>query len=137
MNMRYNITKSIVGVINAGFLFYMSVRPNGRNEFHWWDMLAAIVLVILLVRSVPFMKGQECVWIFTITMFATIPFNIRLSRIAVRWCLGHQKGFSGMMCSLVAFMCLFAIEEIISGILARLIWPRQKLTYLCEEEKEV
>lgn len=88
----------------------------------------------LLLWLVPLFKGRENLWMFVTVALSSVPVNVNL--------LISLAGFGGvflpsffpfaLLRAVLIFCVLFGVEEIIMGILARLIWARQKKAFLDE-----
>lgn len=135
MDVVYNLVKLIVGILNIGFLSYLSINDALYRGIKWWNILAAIILVPLIVKSLPFAKRNESVWTFFIGLVATIPFNLKISRCLVMFFFDYANMFSRSILFVVFFMCLLSIEEIILGILTRIIWKHQEESFSIIEEE--
>lgn len=129
MNMGYYIFKLVAGVVNIGMFFYLSVNSILYTGFKWWNIVAAIILVFLVVAGIPIIEGHESTWVFVIVLFSTIPFNIRVSSIIVNWYLGDFFFVTNFMLKFVIYMSLLSVEEILLGVFARIIWPEQQETF--------
>ena len=77
MNRRYDIFKTMIGIITIGLLILQSYGM-AHNRFSWWYIPVSMILLILVVKSVSFMRGWERIWMFVITLFSTIPFNVKM-----------------------------------------------------------
>lgn len=135
MNISYDIIKLAAGIANIGIFFYLSIGSICNNCFRWWGILIALILMFLVVRSVSFMRGQESIWVFVLTMFTTIPFNIRLSGIIVNWYVPYFNIVTRILLISVVHLSLLSSEEIFLGLLARAIWPRQNESFFIGNRK--
>lgn len=122
MSMKYNLLKLVVGIVNIGYLMYSAI-----SEKNAWNILIAVVLLYLIVKSVAFAQYAESLWVFVIAIFAFIPFNIKLS------CMVAELFFRNNILTLIIFrfvfyLCFLAMEELVLGIGARVIWKKQKET---------
>lgn len=103
------------------------------DKFNWEYVLIIAATILLLVKIMPFTKSYENIWVFLFTFTAFIPMNIKLAdfiqRIVFEW-----TGFlRGIWCVILWFV-LISVEEIVMGLIARLIWRKQK--EFKHEEKE-
>ena len=58
MNKRYDIFKTMIGIITIGLLILQSYGM-AHNRFSWWNIPVSMILLILAVKSVSFMRGWE------------------------------------------------------------------------------
>ena len=65
MNKRYDIFKTMIGIITIGLLILQSYGM-AHNRFSWWNIPVFMILLILAVKSVSFMRGWERIWMFVI-----------------------------------------------------------------------
>ncbi len=93
-------------------------------------MIAGIISVILIYLFVGFCKicrKRESLWIFLLVAVIMIPFNICMIRAVLSY-IGEYREIRWFVklgvCPLL-YIVMFCIEEIICGIIGRLIWKRQ------------
>ena len=94
-------------------------------------VLAFISFVTLLIflGIIPMCRGRESLFGFLILTPMITPLNIyAIYYLWVNAFLGDPFVISGVLWSVVIFAVLFSIEQIIFGILARILWPRQLRT---------
>lgn len=94
-------------------------------------VLALISFVTLLVflRIIPMCRGRESLFGFLILTPMITPLNI--CAIFYLWenaFIGEPFVISGVLWSVVIFAVLFSVEQIVFGVLARFLWPRQLRT---------
>lgn len=135
MNMRYDMAKLVSGIANVGMILYFSTFSRSGNLFGWRGMFIAFLLLLLVVQSVTFIRKNESIWVFTIILFVTIPFNIRSAGMMVNCLFSYTNAFSKTLYVIVIYICLLSAEEIFVGLLARVIWPRQNKSFVSEIEK--
>ena len=102
---------SLIAVINRSILLAM----------------ISIVVIYLLVAILPCARHYENIWVFFLSIFASIPFNIKLIDILAR-AIFFENDFvllHILRCALI-YVILFCVEEIILGAVARFVWRRQK-----------
>lgn len=87
----------------------------------------SIIGIYLSVAVLPCARQYENIWVFFLSMFASIPFNIKLIDVLMRWNFIENDFMLlyVMRCTLI-YVILFCVEEIILGAVARFIWKRQK-----------
>lgn len=86
--------------------------------------ILAIFFVISVCRSC---KNHESIWLFVFVGAALIPTNIRLSLHASEY-FGYLWSDAAIMKFIyipLAFSILLCIEEIILGVIGRIIWKEQ------------
>jgi len=99
-------------------------------------LAAAVVLIFLLVRSVPFMKGQESIWVFFLGFVATTPFNLKTSKNIMDYLFFDSNIFLKVIYLAILFLCMLAVEEIILGIISRVLWKKQKESFCRAKKKQ-
>ena len=134
MDMKYNLAKLIVGVGNIGYILYNSLSGNKKS---WcWGVMLGILLVFMVIKSVSFIREQESTWVFLVSAIATIPFNIKLASIAVDMYLIDGFALMKILFGIVVYLCILSAEEILFGVMARIIWAKQSESFLYAINKE-
>lgn len=88
--------------------------------------LVSIVIMFVFVFCFHICKQEENLWVFVISFFVTIPTNIRLIiYINENTYFLDYSTFIRMVASIVVFFILQSIEQIILGIITRLLRPDQ------------
>lgn len=87
----------------------------------------SVVGIYLSVAILPCARRYENIWVFFLSMFDSIPFNIKLIDVLMRESFVENDFMLLyiMRCALV-YVVLFCVEEIILGAIARFIWKKQK-----------
>ena len=134
MDMKYNLAKLIVGVGNIGYILYNSLSGNKKSGC--WGVMLGILLVFMVIKSVSFIREQESTWVFLVSAIATIPFNIKLASIAVDMYLIDGFALMKILFGIVVYLCILSAEEILFGVMARIIWAKQSESYLYAINKE-
>lgn len=134
MDMKYNLAKLIVGVGNIGYILYNSL--SGSKKSGCWGIMLGILIVFMVIKSVSFIKEQESTWVFLVSAIATIPFNIKLASIAVDMYLIDGFALMKILFGIVVYLCILSAEEILFGVMARIIWAKQKESFLYAINKE-
>lgn len=109
----------------------------GRDFLYYYDrfILGMVVSFILVVLSFIYinnrknLKRSESIVLFVFTLFTTIPLNA-----TVCFCLIPElfifKGVFGIIVIVMSIPLMYATlvsaEEIVVGLIGRLIWPHQK-----------
>lgn len=98
------------------------------------SVLLAVLSVIgiyLSVAVLPCARRYENIWVFFLSMFASIPFNIKLIDVLMRWnFIGNDFMLLHVMRCTLIYVVLFCVEEIILAAIARFIWKKQKAILL-------
>lgn len=85
-----------------------------------------ILAHFIIMRVIPGFKRRENVWMFILVAVTSIPINIfilmQLSRVEM---LFNSLFVLGVLRCVLYYCVLFSIEEIVMGILTRLLWKRQ------------
>ena len=76
------------------------------------------------------MKGQESTWVFLVLTIVTMPFNIKIAFIVVGLYLDDGFILAKFLGGMVVYLCILSMEEILFGVMARIMWPRQNETFL-------
>lgn len=135
MNKRYDIFKAMIGIITIGLLIFQSYGM-AHNRFSWWNIPVSMILLILAVKSVSFMRGWERIWMFVITLFSTIPFNVKMGVNIVDWYFVDSFLVTKIIFRVIVYMSLLSAEEIMMCFVSNIIWPEQKDTFLNEVREE-
>lgn len=89
-------------------------------------LLIITILLMLSMLAIPIFKHRENLWMFIITSFATIPINILLVKTISKSVAFNYEGiFTYIFEGFVVYSVLFAIEQIILGIITRFFYRRQ------------
>lgn len=110
----------------------MILSPIMAISFSWCMnrfLLAVISLVtiFLCISICDICKKHESLWLFVLSGIATIPVNIQISLIASKYfsrIWGDAFIFNFIYFPL-AYSMLLSIEEILLGIVGRMIWKNQ------------
>lgn len=91
-------------------------------------ILLALLIVIhfVILRVVPSFKGRENVWMFIFVAVSSIPLNIYVLILVNEWGFLFGSMFIlGILRSVLFYVMLLSLEEIVMGVVTRLIWKRQ------------
>ena len=89
--------------------------------------LVNIVSVFLFVGVCSYCRKNESIWLFVLVGVFLIPMNIRLCMHSYKWLemvLMYGK-IGRVVFRCMIYVCLFCMEEILFGIIGRIIWRRQ------------
>lgn len=120
---KINRAKLYLGVSN---MLMISGTAARTMSLHWF--ILSIMSVLFIVAVVPWCRQHENMWLFVLTAIASVPINITLTRYTIDIGI-FETGFpflGKLITSLEIFLLLLGIEEIIVGVLGRMIWKRQK-----------
>ena len=117
-----------------GFVFLVSPSVISLVAVLNQSVLLAVISVIgiyLSVAILPCTRRHENIWVFFLSMFASIPFNIKLIDVLMRVSFIENDFMllQIMRCTLI-YVVLFCVEEIILAAIARFIWKKQKAILL-------
>lgn len=120
---KVNRAKLYLGVSNM----LMISRIVARTMSLFW-FVVLIVSILFIVAVVPWCRQHENMWLFVLTAIGSVPINITLTRYIIDMGI-LETGFpvlGVLVTSLEIYLLLLGIEEIIIGVLGRMIWKRQK-----------
>jgi len=126
MRRKLDLIKLIAGVGGIGFLLYRSLGAGAYGGFGWRNLAVSAALVLLLTGSISFTRGQESTWVFFVGMAVTAPFNKKAASLITSFFLSPSATPFWLIYAGILFMCLLSVEEIILGILARIVWREQE-----------
>ena len=93
-----------------------------------WDSGVCLALLAIsifaAVSMVPGFRHRESLGISILVAICAIPSNIRISYYCVHELL-YLNVLGEILYFIICYLVLFSIEEIIFGIIARLIWKKQ------------
>lgn len=120
---KVNRAKLYLGVSNMLMISGIAARTM---SLFWFVVL--IVSILFIVAVVPWCRQHENMWLFVLTAIGSVPINITLTRYIIDMEI-FETGFpvlGVLVTSLEIYLLLLGIEEIIIGVLGRMIWKRQK-----------
>lgn len=91
-------------------------------------LLLAVLIIshFIILRFVPVFNGHENLWMFIFVAVSTIPLNayalIFLNELGFLFDLTYI--LKALLC-VIYYAALFCIEEIIMGVITRVIWRKQ------------
>lgn len=130
MHIKYNLAKLIVGAANISYILYNSLSDDKKIGYGFWNIIIGLLLTFMVIKSVEFVKNQECTWIFLVSAIVSIPFNIKLTSIAVNSYLIDSFILTKILFGIVIYLCILSAEEILLGVMTRVIWTRQNESFL-------
>lgn len=130
MNIKYNLAKLTVGAANISYILYNSLSDHKKIGYGYWNIIIGFLLTFMVIKSVEFVKNQECTWIFLVSAIVSIPVNIKLALIAVNLYLIDSFILTKILFGVVIYLCILSAEEILLGVMTRIIWTRQNESYL-------
>lgn len=130
MNIKYNLAKLTVGAANISYILYNSLSDDKKIGYGYWNIIIGFLLIFMVIKSVEFVKNQECTWIFLVSAIVSIPFNIKLTLIAVNLYLIDSFILTKILFGIVIYLCILSAEEILLGVMTRIIWTRQNESFL-------
>ena len=120
---KVNRAKLYLGISNMLMISRIAARTI---SLFWFVVL--IVSILFIVAVVPWCRLHENMWLFVLTAIGSVPINITLTRYIIDMGI-LETGFpvlGVLVTSLEIYLLLLGIEEIIIGVLGRMIWKRQK-----------
>ncbi|MGN0370104.1 MAG: hypothetical protein ACI4EW_06115 [Butyrivibrio sp.] len=120
---KVNRIKLYLGVSNM--LMISGIVAKTMSLF--W-LIILIVSVLFIVAVVPWCRQHENMWLFVLTAIGSVPINITLTHYILDIGI-FETDFpvvGVLITSLEIYLLLLGIEEIIIGVLGRMIWKRQK-----------
>lgn len=95
---------------------------------HYLLMVLSIFAIFFAISVCRSCKNHESLWLFVLAGAALIPANIRLSLYACDY-FGYLWSDASIMKFIyipLAFSMLLCIEEIILGVIGRIVWKEQE-----------
>ncbi len=120
---KINRAKLYLGVSNMLMISGIAARTMSL----FW-LVVLIVSLLFIVAVIPWCRQHENMWLFVLTAIGSVPINITLTRYVIDMGI-LETGFpvlGVLVTSLEIYLLLLGIEEIIIGVLGRMIWKRQK-----------
>ena len=93
----------------------------------WVPLIPLVPALFLAAAVLPAARGHENLWMFLLVASAAVPLNLRAVLLALDLPpLSAGPAPVTWLRGLVLALVLFSAEELVLGLAARLIWPRQK-----------
>lgn len=104
-----------------------------------WLAAATVIFIFIFVAVTPYCRKRESLWVFLLIGAASIPINLFILGKYDLWIYltasGERHGIVYYMSLIEYTLLLSSIEEVIAGLVARLIWKRQyKLVIPVEDD---
>ena len=113
----------------------LAVSASGAALHSVLLMAISVPLLFGMVHSFSFCRKRENLYVFLYSAFTMIPVNILMIRAVNPILFSGESALRVALLSFILFFVFLSVEEIILGVLTRLIWPRQyKLPTLEEDE---
>lgn len=96
---------------------------------HYLLAVISVMVLLFLVASERECRGRENFWIYVLCGFSAIPANIEAAyriSLMLEGFLFHGK-LSGVLMFVLILALLFNLEEMVMGIIGRVIWKKQKI----------
>lgn len=85
-----------------------------------------IVTHFIILKFIPVFKGYESVWMFIFVSISSIPLNVYILSLINEWgFLFDTILFLGILRTVLYYAVLFSIEQIIMGVVTRIVWKKQ------------
>lgn len=92
----------------------------------WWLLALCVLSLFVLLAVVPLFKKRESLCMFLLVAAAGLPLNIKLAYLfIIEWDMGLGYFFCDLCYGLLICCVLFSVEEVVLGVVTRLIWRRQ------------
>lgn len=105
-----------------------------------WLIPVAVLSMFVLVGTLPFCRKRENLWMFVLTAICSIPVNwFLLTNFEIWKNVLYSGGESRILTKIVIveyMMVLTGVEEIILGLLTRMLWRKQYKLYIPVDEEE-
>lgn len=105
-----------------------------------WLIPVAVLSMFVLVGTLPFCRKRENLWMFVLTAFCSIPVNwFLLTNFEIWKNVLYSGGENRILTKIVIveyMMVLTGVEEIILGLLTRMLWRKQYKLYIPVDEEE-
>ena len=89
-------------------------------------LLTVILSLFIIVGTVPLFKRRENLWMFVFVGLAGLPVNAVFSYNIVKdWLVDTSFSFTNFLFVITLCCIFFSIEEIVLGVITRIIWPKQ------------
>ena len=120
---KVNGAKLYMGVSNMLMISEVAVKTMSL----FWSVVL-ILSVLFIVGVVPGCRQHENMWLFVLTAIGSMPINISLTQYIIDFGI-FETGFPVLgivVTSVEIYLLLLGVEEIVIGVLGRMIWKKQK-----------
>lgn len=120
INKTANYIQLAIGLIPTLLSVLFLVRRSGLLLFF------CILSLFVIVGAVPLFKKRESLWMFIFVAVAGLPINICLSYFLISEdFIGSGFWVGNILWGVLLCCVFFSVEEIVFGIVTRLIWRKQ------------
>lgn len=97
-------------------------------HFSVMRLIISVVLLFMIVKVLPMCRGYESLWLFVLTVIGSIPINARLVVETLDMGLFYSgiPVIGAVMTAVEVYLCALAVEEIVIGMLGRILWKKQR-----------
>lgn len=97
-------------------------------HFSVMRLIISVVLLFMIVKVLPMCRGYESLWLFVLTVIGSIPINARLVVETLDMGLFYSgvPVIGAVMTAVEVYLCALAVEEIVIGVLGRILWKKQR-----------
>lgn len=104
-------------------LFSTAFMINKSNSL----LIICVLSLFIIVGTMPLFRKAESLWMFILVAIAGVPVNAGMSYyIMSTEIITCESIVSSFAWGVMLFCVMFSIEEIIFGVITRLIWRKQK-----------
>ena len=119
------INKAIFALASPAVLSAVAVLRSSAVVFG-----IMILAHFIIIGAVPAFRRRESIWMFIVVALSSVPLNVYILTLLNG--LGFIFGISaflGILRCILYYSILFSVEQLIMGVITRIIWKRQyKLT---------
>ncbi len=90
-----------------------------------WAILLAILSLYFIIGINPLLRKRANLWTFLFVGIAGIPINCCATYFFLHSFLDDPPFLRGLLWALTFFCLLFSLEELVFGVVTRLIFPHQ------------
>lgn len=96
-----------------------------------WDSIPmgviSLIMAFCIIGVLPLCRMRQSIWLFVVSAFITTPINLLLIQKMGIWIilLGAFNRFTYYLIVIELLLLLLSIEEIVFGLIGRLIWRNQ------------
>lgn len=90
-------------------------------------LVLTVITLFIIIAVVPIFKTRKSLWMFILSSIISIPINLNFSLyIAGNYLSYDYRLIELCLYAVLFYFLLLSIEEIILGIVSRLMWHRQR-----------
>lgn len=102
--------------------FAFSVAAIGCRKI--WLLAIAALLIFLIIGATPLLRKRANLWMFLFVGISTLPVNA-YGAYKIMELMDLRFFLQGILWWVVLFCLLFSLEQLVFGLAARLMFPRQ------------